>query len=109
MQALAVEDDRDLRRFLSTTLREEGYGTGEAESGDRALDRARDVSYGCIILDVVLPGRDGFHVATELRSRGVFTPGAHADREGRAGVARARLESGRLPHTLAELLARCTP
>lgn len=58
MQALAVEDDHGLRPFLSTALREEGYSAVEAESGDRALDRARDASYGCIILDVVLPGRE---------------------------------------------------
>jgi len=74
MQVLVVEDDRNLRRFLSKALREEGYGTVEVESGDRALDRALDASYSCIILDVMLPGRDGFHVVTELRSRRVFTP-----------------------------------
>ena len=74
MQVLVVEDDRDLRRFLSKALREERYGVDEAESGDRALDRALDASYNCIILDVMLPGRNGFDVVTELRSRGVFTP-----------------------------------
>src|SRR5713101_1790607 len=74
MQVLVVEDDRDLRRFLCKALREEGYGAVEAESGDQALDRALDARYNCIILDVMLPGRDGFDVVTELRSRGVFTP-----------------------------------
>jgi DNA-binding response OmpR family regulator len=74
MQVLVVEDDRDLRRFLCKALREEGYGAVEAESGDQALDRALDARYTCIILDVMLPGRDGFDVVTELRSRGVFTP-----------------------------------
>ncbi len=42
MQVLVVEDDRNLRRFLSKALREEGFGAVEAESGDRALDRALD-------------------------------------------------------------------
>jgi DNA-binding response OmpR family regulator len=74
MQVLVVEDDRNLRRFLSKALREEGFGAVEAESGDRALDRALAASYSCIILDVMLPGRDGFDVVTELRSRRVFTP-----------------------------------
>ena len=74
MQILVVEDDRDLRRFLSKAFREEGYGVSEAESGDRALDRALDGSYSCIVLDVMLPGRDGFGVVEELRRRGVFTP-----------------------------------
>jgi two-component system, OmpR family, response regulator len=74
MQVLVVEDDRNLRRFLSKALREEGYATVEVESGDRALDHAPDASYSCIILDVMLPGRDGCHVVTELRARRVFTP-----------------------------------
>jgi two-component system, OmpR family, response regulator len=74
VQLLVVEDDRDLRRFLSKAFREEGYAVAETESGDRAIDRALDGSYHCIILDVMLPGRDGFSVVEELRRRGVFTP-----------------------------------
>jgi len=74
VQILVVEDDRDLRRFLAKAFREEGYGVAETESGDRALDRALDASYHCIILDVMLPGRDGFSVVEELRRRGVATP-----------------------------------
>jgi DNA-binding response OmpR family regulator len=38
----------------------------KVESGDRALERARDAGYSCTILDVMLPGRDGFHVVTVL-------------------------------------------
>jgi two-component system OmpR family response regulator len=69
-----VEDDRDLRRFLSKAFREEGYGVAETESGDRALERALEGKYSCIVLDVMLPGRDGFSVVAELRARGVSTP-----------------------------------
>ena len=74
MQLLLVEDDRDLRRFLSKAFREEGYGVVEAESGDQALERALHGAYHCIVLDVMLPGRDGFAVVAELRQRGVVTP-----------------------------------
>jgi len=74
VQLLLVEDDRDLRRFLAKAFREEGYGVVEADSGDQALDRALDGSHSCIILDVMLPGRDGFSVVAELRKRGVLTP-----------------------------------
>jgi DNA-binding response OmpR family regulator len=74
VQLLLVEDDRDLRRFLSKAFREEGYGVAEAESGDQALERALDGAYHCIVLDVMLPGRDGFAVVAELRERGVLTP-----------------------------------
>src|SRR5207245_972295 len=64
----------ELRRVLSKAVREEGYGVVEADSGDQALDRALDGGHSCIILDVMLPGRDGFSVVEELRRRGVFTP-----------------------------------
>ncbi|MFN2637159.1 MAG: response regulator transcription factor [Gemmatimonadaceae bacterium] len=74
MQLLVIEDDRDLRRFLAKAFREEGYAVAEAESGDRGLDRALDGSQQCIILDVMLPGRDGFSVIEELRGRGIVTP-----------------------------------
>ena len=74
MQLLLVEDDRNLRRFLSKAFREEGYGVTESEAGDRALDRALGGAFSCIILDVMLPGRDGFSVVEELRRRGVATP-----------------------------------
>ncbi len=60
MNILLVEDDRDLRRFLSKAFREEGYAIAEAESGDQALDRALDGTYSCVILDVMLPGGNGF-------------------------------------------------
>ena len=74
MQILLVEDDRDLRRFLSKAFREEGYGVTEAATGDRALEQALGGGFGCIVLDVMLPGRDGFSVVAEMRARGVFTP-----------------------------------
>jgi DNA-binding response OmpR family regulator len=111
MQVLVVEDDRNLRRFLSKALREEGFGAVEAESGDRALDRALAASYSCIILDVMLPGRDGFDVVTELRSRRVFTPVLMLTAKDELESRVRGLEAGAddyltKPFDLAELLAR---
>jgi DNA-binding response OmpR family regulator len=74
MELLVVEDDKNLRRFLRNALREEGYAVDEAESGDRALARALERGYSCIVLDVMLPQRDGFSVVEELRKRRVLTP-----------------------------------
>jgi DNA-binding response OmpR family regulator len=74
VHVLLVEDDRELRRFLSKALQEEGYGVTETDSGDRALDHALAGSFSCLVLDVMLPGRDGFSVVGELRQRGVSTP-----------------------------------
>jgi DNA-binding response OmpR family regulator len=83
----------------------------EAESGDQALDRALDARYSCIILDVMLPGRDGFDVVTELRSRGVFTPVLMLTAKDELESRVRGLESGAddyltKPFDLAELLAR---
>ncbi len=74
MQILLVEDDRNLRGFLKKAFREEGCAVDECESGDRALDRALRRSYDCIVLDLMLPGLDGFSVVEELRLRSVHTP-----------------------------------
>ena len=111
MQILLVEDDRELRRFLSKAFREEGYGVTEAENGDRALEKALGVGFGCVVLDVMLPGRDGFSVVTELRARGVFTPvlllTARDELESRVkGLEGGADDYLTKPFDLAELLAR---
>ena len=111
MQLLLVEDDRDLRRFLSRAFQEEGYDVAESESGDRGLERALEGRFTCIVLDVMLPGRDGFGVVAELRARRVTTPvlllSARDELEARV----RGLDSGAddyltKPFDLAELLAR---
>jgi two-component system, OmpR family, response regulator len=74
MRLLLVEDDRNLRGFLRKAFREEGYAVDTAESGDQAVERALTGEYDCVVLDVMLPGRDGFAVVDELRLRSVATP-----------------------------------
>lgn len=108
---LIVEDDKHLRQFLRKALREEGVTVEEAASGAAALEAAASKSYDCIVLDVMLPERDGFDVLTTLRAAGVLTPILMLT--ARAEVAhRVRgLESGAddylaKPFDLAELLAR---
>jgi two-component system OmpR family response regulator len=74
MRLLLVEDDRNLRGFLRKAFREEGYAVDTAESGDQAVERALTGDYQCIVLDVMLPDRDGFAVVEELRRRSIATP-----------------------------------
>ena len=74
LKILIVEDDRNLRGFLRKAFREEGFVVEHTESGDRALERALDASYACIVLDVMLPGLDGFGVVAGLRERAITTP-----------------------------------
>jgi two-component system OmpR family response regulator len=74
VRLLLVEDDRNLLSFLRKAFREEGYAVDTAESGDRAVERALAGEYSCVVLDVMLPGRDGFAVVEDLRRRGITTP-----------------------------------
>ncbi len=74
MQLLLVEDDRNLRGFLARAFQEEGYAVDEADSGDEALERVLNRDYDCVVLDLMLPHRDGFSVLDELRRRRVTTP-----------------------------------
>ena len=74
MQILIVEDDRYLRGFLRKAFREEGYAVDESASGDRALDQILSREYDCVVLDLMLPNRDGLSVLKEMRNRSVNTP-----------------------------------
>lgn len=74
MKILIVEDDRQLRGFLRKAFREEGFAVELADCGDRALERALDGSHACIVLDVMLPGLNGFDVVSALRARAITTP-----------------------------------
>jgi DNA-binding response OmpR family regulator len=74
MRILLVEDDRNLRKFLRKAFREEGYAVDYTESGDRAVERALDTDYSCIVLDLMLPGLDGFEVIEQLRAGRIMTP-----------------------------------
>ncbi|MFL6183522.1 MAG: response regulator transcription factor [Actinomycetes bacterium] len=74
MRALIVEDELKMAALLRRGLVEEGYATDVARTGEDALRMARSTAYDAIVLDVMLPGLDGFGVCRELRSSGVWTP-----------------------------------
>jgi two-component system, OmpR family, KDP operon response regulator KdpE len=74
MRVLVVEDEKKLGELLGRGLREEGYAADVADRGEEALWMARAVPYDAIVLDVMLPGADGFEVCRRLRRDGVWTP-----------------------------------
>ncbi|HEY5693264.1 MAG TPA: response regulator transcription factor [Gaiellaceae bacterium] len=74
MRVLVVEDEKKLGELLGRGLREEGYAADVADRGEAALWMARAVAYDAIVLDVMLPGVDGFEVCRRLRQDGVWTP-----------------------------------
>ena len=71
---LLVEDEPGLQLTLSDRLSAEGYSVETAGDGDTAIRRAGGEPFDIIVLDVMLPGRDGFDVARTLRQQGVATP-----------------------------------
>jgi len=71
---LLVEDDPDLAFSLEDDLKVEGYQVEIASDGDTACRRARTGDWGLILLDIVLPRKDGYEVCRELRRAGIRTP-----------------------------------
>ena len=74
MKVLVVEDDRKVAGFIELGLKEEGYVVDVAADGDEATMLAHVYEYDVILLDVVLPRKNGFQVAAELRREGRNTP-----------------------------------
>jgi|APCry1669193181_1035450.scaffolds.fasta_scaffold04437_6 two-component system OmpR family response regulator len=67
MRLLIVEDEPDLLASLAQALREEGYAVDTADNGEDGLFNAEGTDYDAIILDVMLPGLDGWEVLKRLR------------------------------------------
>lgn len=71
---LLVEDEPSLVLTLTDRLLSEGYQVETAADGEEGLSKALEGSFDLILLDVMLPRRDGFEVCRELRSRGIQVP-----------------------------------
>lgn len=74
MRILLVEDEPSAATMLAKGLREETYAVDVAGDGERALEQVFVNEYDLIILDVVLPGKDGYEVCRELRAAGSAVP-----------------------------------
>jgi DNA-binding response OmpR family regulator len=105
---LVVEDEQHLASGLRFNLEAEGYDVDIVETGEDALQRD---PADLVVLDVMLPGIDGFHVAAELRRRGQYMPILMLTARGTAGDILKGFEAGAddylpKPFDLAILLAR---
>ena len=74
MRVLIVEDEPKMAGLIRRGLSEEGYAADIAGTGDDALWMAAATEYDAIVLDVLLPGTNGFDVCRELRRSGVWSP-----------------------------------
>ena len=80
MRVLVVEDEPKMADLLARGLREEGHAADVAGTGEDALWMARAVDYDAIVLDVMLPGIDGFEHLPLAARRGRLVTGADAHR-----------------------------
>jgi heavy metal response regulator len=111
MRVLVVEDDLRILEFIRKGLEEEGHAVDVAHDGDEALDWPAVVDFDAIVLDIMLPGRDGIEVCRTLRTRGVRTPILMLTARDTVEDRVAGLDSGAddylvKPFAFAELLAR---
>ncbi|OLN23519.1 DNA-binding response regulator [Domibacillus antri] len=67
MKILVVDDEERIRRLLRMYLERENYIIDEAADGEEALAKATEGDYDCILLDLMMPGKDGIEVCRELR------------------------------------------
>lgn len=111
IRILIVEDDENISKMLAATLSIGGYGYAQCGDGLEAIGRITAESYDLILLDVMLPGADGFAVLDAIRAKGCETPvifltalGAVADKvKGLRGGAEDYIVK---PFEAVELLAR---
>jgi two-component system OmpR family response regulator len=111
VRILVVEDDRKLAGLLRRGLSENGNATDVVGDGENAIWRAKAHRYDAIVLDVMLPGRDGFSTCSELRESGVWAPVLMLTARDSVEDRVAGLDAGAddyltKPFSLAELLAR---
>lgn len=111
MKILLAEDTTELNRAVSAALEMQGYAVDSAFDGEQALDYLMRESYDGIILDIMMPRKDGLEVLRELRSRHILTPvlmlTAKAEIEDRvAGLDAGADDYLPKPFALKELMAR---
>ncbi len=73
-KVLVVDDEENIRELLSVSLKFQGYEVTTAKDGPNAIDLARAVRPDVVVLDVMMPGMDGFGVLRRLRADGIDAP-----------------------------------
>ena len=111
MKILIVEDDQEASAYLARALKEAGHVPDEAADGEAGLEMARSASYDVLVVDRMLPRRDGLSMIRELRSEGDDTPVLILSALGQVDDRVKGLRSGgddylTKPYAFSELLAR---
>jgi two-component system OmpR family response regulator len=111
MRVLVVDDEAKLASLLQRRLRHAGLGVDVAPTGEDAIARATATEYDAIVLDLMLPGVDGFETCRRLRAEGVWAPTLILTARGEIENRVRGLDSGAddylvKPFAVEELLAR---
>ncbi len=111
MHVLLIEDDGEAARYLARALGESGHAADVATDGEEGLQLARDGQYDVLIVDRMLPSRDGLSIVRTLRAEGVSTPVLFLSALGEVDDRVKGLKAGgddylTKPFALSELLAR---
>ena len=111
MRILLAEDESKVARHLSQGLSAEGYAVDTASDGDETIWLAENTPYDIILLDVMMPGKDGFTVVRHLRRKNIMTPVIFITARGEVEDRVRGLDAGgddylTKPFSLSELLAR---
>ncbi len=111
MRILVVEDEKKTASFIRKALQAEGFAVDVCRTGDDALAAASTTSFDGIVLDIMLPGRDGLSVLRQLRERSNTTPVLLLSARGEVNERVDGLNAGAddylaKPFVIAELVAR---
>ncbi|HVY20496.1 MAG TPA: response regulator transcription factor [Bauldia sp.] len=111
MRILLIEDDKEAAAYLSKALREAGHVPDHAPDGDQGASMAADGGYDVLVVDRMLPKRDGLSVIEDLRKKGDHTPALILSALGQVDDRVAGLRAGgddylAKPYAFSELLAR---
>ncbi len=111
MRVLVVEDERKTASFIRKALQAEGFAVDVCPNGDDALAAASHTAFDGVVLDIMLPGRDGLSVLRQLRERRNATPVLLLSARGEVNERVEGLNAGAddylpKPFALAELVAR---
>ena len=111
MRILLIEDDREAAAYLAKALREAGHIADHAADGEIGAAMAADGGYDALVVDRMLPKRDGLSIVEELRKRGDQTPALFLSALGQVDDRVAGLRAGgddylAKPYAFSELLAR---